>query len=517
MDPYPTATKPSSSGREPGPMIATKRRMTMCGRMPLFGLIIFLFVSSHLAAHSLLSVKVEQAIRVLQVHSSYPKCGVLGDATPPCNFNDTLYICTSVPNSKVENQEQPSPHSMCLDSRTSWGACANGEWLCRCDAGHSLFGAVSWLKFCPENRAKRQLPSRADFSGRGYRLGNLIDRWFSFRVNMNTPLGKTFEDGIFQILGSAPRNSFGRYLFESRTQPFTSTAANVNRSSLRSTPYEDSFMDYFIYEYEALSSVLRPLRIAMREAIDGYVASTGFKIPEILPGTVVVHYRLGDMLSVGVLEPVRMAEALHTWSLEEGLRNHILRFEVLAAGIMWENLKEITVSEGILQEFVSALRALFPRTSITIEREGTPDDDWFKMVNAPMLFTSHGSYAISAAAINSGFRATPAVQNTNFPDCESSRPGVFQESWFLYGCKNLLSSFQRKIFPPSQNASSCVLGNATFSCCRVESWTVNSKRHPSPHPSCLGGKYSWGFCSQGEFLCKFPSVHPSFAVCTVKK
>jgi hypothetical protein len=77
----------------------------------------------------------------------------------------------------------------------------------------------------------------------------------------------------------------------------------------------------------------------MREAIDGFVASTGFNIPEILLETVVVHHRLGDMLSVGMLEPARMARALHTWSLKEGLRDRILRFEVIAAGIMWKKIK----------------------------------------------------------------------------------------------------------------------------------------------------------------------------------
>ena len=147
-------------------------------------------------------------------------------------------------------------------------------------------------------------------------------------------------------------------------------------------------------------------------------------------------------------------------------------------------------------------------------REGTTDDDWFKMVNAPMRFTSHGHCAVSAAAISSGFRATPAVQNTNLPDCESSRPRFFQQSWYLYGCKNLLSSFQWKMFPPSQNAGSCVLGNATFSCCIVENWQDSSKRHPSPNPFCLGGKYSWGFCLLSMFLCNNPTGHPSFPVCT---
>jgi len=112
------------------------------------------------------------------------------------------------------------------------------------------------------------------------------------------------------------------------------------------------------------------------------------------------------------------------------------------------------------------------------------------------------------------FGQQPQCRTRIFRIANLQEPREIQESWYLYGCKKLLSSFQGKVCPPSQNASSCGLGSATLSCCRVENWQVSSKRHLSSRPFGLGGKYLWGFCSQGMFLCKTASVHPFFPVCT---
>jgi len=385
----------------------------------------------------------------------------------------------------------PEEWRYCVSSRDGdFADLTDGTYQMASEAGREGFLAIkAWIE---ENSA--------GFDGKNYRLGNLIDKWWSYRVCRGEVYQGKIAHDFEDILGRAPRNSFGLYLWEHRNESSADHGGNIQLNSLIATAYEDTFLTFWIYEYSAISTVLAPLRIALREAIEGYSKSIGHVIPEVAPGTCVIHYRLGDMLSVGVLDPIHMAQALYMWSLQHGREDSIRRFEVLAAGLGHGSSVELSQSRQILNVFLHAVQSLFPGVSISVETEGTPDDDWFKMITAPFLFTSHGSYAISAAVVRLGPSATPAVLDTNFLDCGSMSPGYFTQSWYLYACRNLRPAESRVIRPPTEGPR-CVQGNVTYSCCDVQGWKVTSRRTPSPHPLCLGGMYSWGNCLGGKFLC----------------
>ena len=68
---------------------------------------------------------------------TYPRCDQ-PHTIPPCKVVDKLYVCTSVPNVLVQEQNQPSPHKVCLDAKSSWGICHRGMWLCECAAHHTI-------------------------------------------------------------------------------------------------------------------------------------------------------------------------------------------------------------------------------------------------------------------------------------------------------------------------------------------------------------------------------------------
>eukprot|EP00292_Cryptomonas_paramecium_P009569 CAMPEP_0113699276 /NCGR_PEP_ID=MMETSP0038_2-20120614/23208_1 /TAXON_ID=2898 /ORGANISM="Cryptomonas paramecium" /LENGTH=244 /DNA_ID=CAMNT_0000622597 /DNA_START=1202 /DNA_END=1936 /DNA_ORIENTATION=+ /assembly_acc=CAM_ASM_000170 len=240
------------------------------------------------------------------------------------------------------------------------------------------------------------------------------------------------------MVAASPMGSIGSYLHD---HPPIAVNAAISKESyfFKNVPW------YWIYFYDAIAEVRDQFRLSMSVVLAGYLNSTGRGMPYFSLDTCVVHYRLGDMLSHGhFLDPEDLAQQLWFWSKNRTLS--IAKFHVLHSGNLFfrSNQNELTVGMDLMSKFLAKLQNFFPLSEILLDSAGNPDEDWLKMVSAPMLFTSHGSYAISAAALSIGERATPSMKNTNFPGCETGIPSLLAKDWYLFSCKNFV--------PPSEKS-----------------------------------------------------------------
>jgi len=329
---------------------------------------------------------------------------------PPCQGMTGLMVCTKVPGFSQNDAHQAAPSRICLHGQYSWNHCRDGKFLCAC------FITVPWNQWqepCPKHKwVEHRIPNEDDFEGANYRLGNIIDKWFSLHLSRGLPVEQKFQSELRAMLTSAPKKSFGQFLCDHT--PLTS----LSLQDLRNTAFEDNFMTFWAYSYEAIADIQYQYREAINVAIDAYALEVGYKMPTFNQTECVVHYRLGDMLSIGAIDPVNLANSLADWARRE--TTLISRFHVLISGISHaSNARQIIASQNTIDVFCARLKSLFPASRILLDEHGTPDDDWFKMVKAPLLFTTHGSYATSAAAASLGLRASPAVAFADNPVCGS--------------------------------------------------------------------------------------------------
>jgi hypothetical protein len=128
-----------------------------------------------------------------------------------------------------------------------------------------------------------------------------------------------------------------------------------------------------------------------------------------------------------------MADELKLWATKKNL--NISEFHVIGSGNILHSTSDLTriaTSQNMLSIFCSTLQRHFPDAMVYIDASGQPDEDFIKMVVAPMLFTSHGSFALAAVIANSGEKATPACENLNFPGNGQVPASQFQPNWHLY-------------------------------------------------------------------------------------
>jgi len=195
------------------------------------------------------------------------------------------------------------------------------------------------------------------------------------------------------------------------------------------------FSWWWLYFYDSLSEVHVEFGQSLREALKQYVASTGVSIPVYDPAACVVHYRLGDVLDPNyqTLAPDSMARELYRWSILKNLT--IREFHVLGGGNILHNTGDqnrITISQRMLLHLCRTLQGLFLNVTVYVDVSGQPDEDFMKLVSAPILFTSHGSYATAALLANTGQKASPACSNLNFPGHGQLEARDLAPGWYIY-------------------------------------------------------------------------------------
>jgi hypothetical protein len=286
------------------------------------------------------------------------------------------------------------------------------------------------------------------FARSDYRLGNILDRWFAVHIcrvlkRCDENLERKFESELEDMTTRAPKGSIAKFLMRNSPGPRKIPVKFFH--SFNQTKFAQTYSWFWIYSYDAVGEVLDTFRISLSHNLQQYGemirAPWYFKPYYLDVNTCVIHYRLGDMLShAHFLDSVDFSRQLHQWAVLEGL--NILTFQVLSSGGISFRASgaEVSQSRTLLDIFLNTTQQLFPEADILTFDQGTPDEDWMRMVMSPMLFTSHGSYVISAAALNIGRRGTPAIENSNFPGCGSRASGYLVPGWYLFPCKNFDAS-----------------------------------------------------------------------------
>ena len=289
--------------------------------------------------------------------------------------------------------------------------------------------------------------SESDFGG-NYRLGNLLDRWWvqqyegkDFIFNLSHSDRKKMVAQavqLFRKLGrQAPQCSFGNFLLTHPPSRPTTTVAQTPVFWARfSRPWSVYFrFPWWLYFYDVSTEAQFEFSQSLREALKQFEAQTGAVVPVYNASICVVHYRLGDVLEpkYGTLSPSCMARELYQWAILKNLT--IQEFHVLGGGNILHNTADqvhIAISQQMLLQFCTNVQKFFPSARVYIDVSGQPDEDFIKMVLAPMLFTSHGSFAMAALLANTGQKASPACFNLNFPGLGQRSAGDLVPDWYIY-------------------------------------------------------------------------------------
>jgi len=367
-----------------------------------------------------------------------------------CMSDNKKFTCTRVPEKLQNNRHASAPHLACLPGAFSWSVCQGGAFMCECHEDEH--DHLNWTVPCSSWTRDPSLSNRDllldQFARSDYRLGNILDRWFAVHIcqvleRCDANLEKKIESELDDMTTRAPKGSIAKFLM--RNSPGPRKIPVKFFQSFNQTKFAQTYSWFWIYSYDAVGEVLDTFRISLSHNLQQYGEMTRapwyFKPVYLDVNTCVIHYRLGDMLSHGhFLDPVDFSRQLHQWAVLEGL--NILTFQVLSSGgISFRGSgSEVSQSRTLLDIFLNTTQQLFPEADILTYDQGTPDEDWMRMVMSPMLFTSHCSYAISTAALSIGRRGTPAIENSNFPGCGSRASGYLVPGWYLFPCKNFDAS-----------------------------------------------------------------------------
>ena len=84
----------------------------------------------------------------------------------------------------------------------------------------------------------------------------------------------------------------------------------------------------------------------------------------------------------------------------------------------------VKASDRARDELYAALRKALPLAILVRAPARSADEDFYRMVHAPLLLTAAGSYAIAAAIAAYGKVRTPASKNWRHPEGEQLPPTV---------------------------------------------------------------------------------------------
>ena len=159
----------------------------------------------------------------------------------------------------------------------------------------------------------------------------------------------------------------------------------------------------------------------------------------------VIHYRLGDFIGLGQCIDVRSVAAVAA-----GLRPAPTIVEVLDGGktAYWvgtqppsahqspEKVQRFSKSDSVAwsrrlrQMLLDELRAMMPAARIVSPVVRSVDEDFYRMVHAPLLVTAGGSFAVAAAAAATGAQVrTPAAADMNHPHLGKRPEEQLADNW----------------------------------------------------------------------------------------
>ncbi len=220
-----------------------------------------------------------------------------------------------------------------------------------------------------------------------YRLGNMVDTWYA-QAFMPLDEQRRFRDARMIYFNYA-KSTLGEHLGLHRPK-FMPTSLPLH--------FSKTLRNWWWMHYQNLIDLHPHFTESLRHAI------TSFR--PLLPRpstdrTCVVHYRIGDYLNhkkMLAIEDLVGAIKLFTTTPD--------RIEVLSGGMQHLTNEWLRCESRLCLERL--VRLLGEQCPVVTIDAGSPDDDFFRMVSAPMLLAGNSSFAIMAAVANKNQRLTPS-------------------------------------------------------------------------------------------------------------
>ena len=307
------------------------------------------------------------------------------------------------------------------------------------------------------------VPPGAKPNGTSFRLGNVIDAWYSASLhwlmhnnyqNVHLPqtqspfmpsgdmLSQYTVTLVGMLCGVEP--SFAKYL---GTQLFNITAIKPARAA-KALAAANRSHGWGLYNYSVIRALMPELRYDLRHAMKRYSDAHDVSLMnQTYAGGrdhMVIHYRTGDFTTNGwcisVRDVIAAAVSLSPSVVEilDGGRKHLAQVDGFSAPIGSKTKSRIKLAQNtsnwLLQELEDGLRAALPNAIVI--RQGEPvsvDDDFYRLVHAPLLVTAAGSFAITAAAASTArVVLTPSAISLNFPNQGVAPEMRLAHNWRTY-------------------------------------------------------------------------------------
>jgi len=371
------------------------------------------------------------------------------------------------------------PRAVCYTKYSSgelqWAQCRIDQcsavcgWECRALSANSTtptFGRGAQSKAEALAAMVRPLEtSRLRPQGNSERLGNVVDAWYfpshpAFGKSREHLLSLTCKTCVARHAEGDTRkepclarylaSQFGRVtpLGERRTRL---VAEMVNPS--KAAPQ----LSWDIYSYAVVAKVMPEFRTDLQRVLRDYSAQFDAQLAsqsfEGGPAHLVIHYRLGDFIGLGQCIDVKSVAAAAA-----ALQPSPVVIEVLEGGVgaFWlgtqppaaqqspEKVRRFSKSDSVSwsrrlrQMLLDELGRALPEARIVPPTGRSVDEDFYRMVHAPLLVTAGGSFAVAAAAAAYGAQVrTPAASDLNHPHLGKRPEEQLADNWRTYSFQML--------------------------------------------------------------------------------
>lgn len=265
------------------------------------------------------------------------------------------------------------------------------------------------------------------------RLGNFLNDWFLLGTCQHVPPapcqgechGRPGSSTQMSVYMPTPLNEcMGKFMM---------SHLGPDRPEIRPFCNGAWWWAYFWNNWQVLGE---SFRADVRPLAESWAQQRGINLQDISsPGHLVVHYRLGDGTS-GSYSPEVVQRAVNELYSKHSLEPPG-RITLLAGSYnFWVPHGTPYYQQCVQQHhtLLDMLKQRFPGVRIQ-DTYADIDSDWLQMAFAPVLVTTHGSFTATAAAVNTGFRASPSSQNLNFPRRAGTSPipaSLDNGKWLIY-------------------------------------------------------------------------------------
>jgi hypothetical protein len=274
-------------------------------------------------------------------------------------------------------------------------------------------------------------------TGMSTNLGNVISTWASNLINGYNSTEKCCGrlHGI-QCAGSSYM-CLAKYLAFQPTDLGKVSLGAEDLAKLHEV-METEGHNHMLYLTRVLKLVVGGVGPVLASAMRRYAEEYNPKLLQMMgPGHCVVHYRVGDVADYRVRWP---NSTINPRSLARVVSNFVPQpttVEILNGGASNHVNNEENKAKSVarLEELQESIKERLPGARVSVNFNGSADEDWFKLATAPMAVISAGSFGASAAiaGLNNQVRS-PATSNILAPQRWDWRepPSEIREGWKTY-------------------------------------------------------------------------------------